>query len=279
MPPPVFDALVEINLTDFCASLGIKRRPIHDLLFRWPARRFARQVLEFDRRVGAHGLRAASQWICAHMIGPIDVRGATPVPAHGPVLIVSNHPGLSDTVNLFASIARDDLRVVASRRPFLLALENTSAYMVYVEEDAGKRMSAFRSVVGELKAGRAALTFPAGKIEPDPAVRKADAVTSLKTWGESIGLLVRLLPNLAVVPAIVSGIYWPSIYDHPLVRRRADWTERDRLAAALQIIAAGIRRKTVNLAFGPALPARELAQLGDAATITRAIAQAAQRLM
>ncbi len=279
MPPPVFDALVEINLTDFCASLGIKRRPIYNLLFRWPARRFARQVLEFDRRVGAHGLRPASQWICAHMIGPIDVTGAEHVPAQGPVLIVSNHPGLSDTVNLFASIARDDLRVVANLRPFLLALENTSAYMVYVEEDAGKRMSAFRNVVSELKAGRVALTFPAGKIEPDPAVRKADALASLETWVESIGLLVRLVPNLAVVPAIVSGVYWPSIYNHPFVRRRADWAEHDRLAAALQIIAAGVRRKTVNLAFGPALPARELAPLGDAATITRAIARAAQHLM
>lgn len=227
----------------------------------------------------AHGLRAASQWICTHMIGPIDAIGAEHMPAQGPVLIVSNHPCLGDTVSLFASITRDDLRVVANRRPFLLALENTSAHMVYVEDDAGKRMSAFRSVAGELKAGRTALTFPAGKIQPDPAVRNADAAASLETWGESIGLLVRLVPDLTVVPAIVSGVYWPSIYNHPFLRRRADWAERDRLAAALQIIAAGVWRKTVNLAFGPALPARELAQLGDAATITRAIAQAARRLM
>jgi 1-acyl-sn-glycerol-3-phosphate acyltransferase len=54
------------------------------------------------------------------------------LPRDGPLLLISNHPGLSDAVALFASTLRPDLRMVASEWPFLDALPNTSRYLFTV---------------------------------------------------------------------------------------------------------------------------------------------------
>ena len=61
-PATVFEQLVEINLGDFYEALEVRRRPALDLFMRIPARRFARDVLEFDARIGGAGLRAAADW-------------------------------------------------------------------------------------------------------------------------------------------------------------------------------------------------------------------------
>lgn len=59
------DTLTEINLDDLVASFGWQGRPYLArwlrFAFRWPARRFARQMLDFDAAVGAHGLPNASK--------------------------------------------------------------------------------------------------------------------------------------------------------------------------------------------------------------------------
>jgi 1-acyl-sn-glycerol-3-phosphate acyltransferase len=275
-----FDQLVEINLGDIYESLGVKRSAVLDAVFLWPAKRFARQMFEFDRQVGAEGLRTASAWAAGQFAGPVTVTGAEHIPARGPVLIVSNHPGLSDTINLFAAIPRDDLRIVAAHRPFLMALRNLTPKLVFVQQDAGARMGAFRSVINELKAGRAVITFPAGKIEPDPGIRRDDARASLASWIESTGLLARLMPDMHIVPVIVSGVFSPAAYRNPLAQRKPDLAQRERMAAMMQVMWPGYQNSPVQLRFGPALHAAALAANGaDPATITARIREAAAQLV
>jgi len=280
MPDNVFSTLVDINLGDICDSLGVRRSALTDALFRAPAERFARQMQTFDARIGSHGLREAARWITGQLAGRIDVEGAERVPRSGPLLIVSNHPGLTDTVDLFASIPRDDLRIVAAHRPFLAALPNLTPHLVFVREDAGARMSAFRSIVAELRAGRAVLTFPAGRIEPDPAQRRADAVAALDAWNESTGLLARLAPETAIVPVIVRGVFDPAAYHHPLARIKRDLADRERMAAMLQVMLPALQRNTIRLDFGPPLRAAQLAAAHtDPAAITEHIRTAAGALI
>ena len=119
------DVLTDVNLADLLDSAGLARlqgTPL-DRLFRPPARRFARMAHEFDRRVGAHGLSQGSAWLVAQMTAGLRTTGAEQVPAQGPVVILANHPGMTDTVALFSSLGfRPDLRVLALDRPFLRAL-------------------------------------------------------------------------------------------------------------------------------------------------------------
>jgi len=221
-------------------ALGLREplwaRPALDLAVRRPARRFALQVLAFDDIVGQKGLSAAASWLLGQYAPAWTACGQSCVPRDGPALIVSNHPGLFDTLILFAAIDRADLLVIAADRPFLRALPNVSRCVLYVAEDAGAQLGLVRATARHLRQGGAILTFPGGKIEPDPALQ-AGAVDALSGWSESLGLFVRLAPNTPVIPAIVSGVLAKGAQHHPLTRIRRRQRDREWLGAMLQLMA------------------------------------------
>jgi putative hemolysin len=273
------DTLTRINVEDFVEAFGLDRmrrgRQLIEWLARRPARRFAREVAAYDRVVGEQGLQAGASWILKQYIGSLQIEGQENVPASGPALIVCNHPGLTDTMVIFASLPRRDLRVVAGDRPFLRALPNTSRQLIYVPDDPQTRLGVVRSGVSHLRSGGALLTFPAGQIEPDPAVLPG-AVESLHTWSDSVAVFLRLTPQTLIVPAIVRGVLAPAALRHPLTRLRREPRDRERLAATLQIALQSVwsayRPASVRVTFGTAIQA-------DPATVMRAVTDQARRLI
>jgi 1-acyl-sn-glycerol-3-phosphate acyltransferase len=277
--------LIQVNIQDLLASFGLENlqfgRKLVEALCWLPARRFASQMAEFDRRVGIGGLHQGSQRTLDRFVSRLEVAGLEHVPSDGPLLVLSNHPGMTDTLALFSSLPRSDLRIVASERPFLHALSNVSRQLIYVPDDPARRMGVVRSVVSHLKRGGAALTFPAGEIEPDPACMPG-AVDSLESWSESIAVFARLVPETRLLVAIVSGVIWPASLVHPLTRLGKGRKESERIAASLQILAhmlrPSLRPVAVRVAFSPPMPAGELAA-GDSAALMEAIRGQAQRLI
>jgi hypothetical protein len=239
-------------------------------------------VIAFDDQVENIGLKVAALEALQGYSGGIEAYGVENIPRSGPVLILSNHPGMSDTLALFASIPRSDLRILAGDRPFLRALPNVSSRLIYVPDENNGRMKVVRETVSHLRAGGAALTFPAGQIEPDPACMEG-AEASLQTWSDSIAVFVRMLPQLVIVPALVSGVVLPAALNHPLTRRRSPGRERERMAASLQILAQTLipstRRGRVRVDYGPGLLAADLAQSGGAAEITAGVIRAVALLL
>jgi putative hemolysin len=185
------------------------------------------------------------------------------VPRGGPLLLVSNHPGLADAVALFASTPRDDLRVIAAERPFLDVLPNTSRYLLTVAETQAGRSRAVRAAARHLRGGGAVLTFPGGRIEPDPAVLPG-AVEALDRWSSSADLFARLAPGLAVVPVVVSGVLSPRALRIPLTHLRRRRHDREWLAATLQMLTPALRDVSVRVAFGRPLYAEAGAGVGEA---------------
>lgn len=264
--PQQLNTLTEINITDMFDSLGLahlqRGRAFLSTVFRWPARRFAEQVLTYDALVGEHGLPFGAEWILKRYLRHLFVAGREHVPASGPVLVLSNHPGMADTVALFVAIGRPDLRVVALERPFLQTLENTSRQIIYVPEETGKRAGVARAVVKQLQAGRAVLTFPGGSIEPDPAVLPG-AVQALERWSDSVSLFARLAPETQILPAIVSGVLHPAPQHHWLTHWHTTQKDKEKMAALLQILWRGYQGVTVRVALGKPALARELAAMGE----------------
>ena len=248
-------------------------------LARPPSAEFARQMCTFDEAVGEGGLQAGGVLLCRRYTGGVRAAGLEHVPGDGPALILSNHPGLCDTVALFAAIPRHDLRVIALDRPFLRALPNTSKYLHLLPDDIGARAGITRSVARHLRNGGAALTFPAGHIEPDPlALPGAEA--SLETWSESIGLFARLVPQMWIVVAMVGGVYTPAALRNPLTRLRRRREDRELLAAALQLAWRPYQGNVIDLAFAPPLGAADLlAQDSDPVRITGAIIDRARAVL
>ncbi len=253
---PGVDALTEINLAELLDSVGLARLQATPLrhLFRPVARRFALTAAEFDTRVGLYGLSKGSEWLVQQMTSGLQVSGQAQVPPHGPVVLLSNHPGMTDTVALFTALAsRPDLRVMALDRPFLRALPQVARQLIFLPDHAAGLAAALRAGARHLKDGGALLTFPAGEIEPDPVTfGTARAIDSLRHWTDSYALFARLVPSAVFVPALVSGVISPHAQRHPLTRLRRTPRDREKMAAALQIALARYRDLQARVCFGPA---------------------------
>lgn len=247
-------SLAQVCTDDLLDALGLSclhrsRRPLESL-FRIPARRLAYQIATYDEIVGNFGPSVGGEWALERMIRRLKVEGQERVPREDALLLVSNHPGLSDAVALFASTPRPDLRVMASEWPLLDVLPNISRHLFTIAENPAKRFRAVREAARHLRGGGALLTFPAGRMEPDPAVMPG-AVGILGRWSASVDLFARLAPNLTVVPVVVSGVLSPAAFGNPLTRlRRADENRR-WLASNLQMLVPALRNVSPRVSFGP----------------------------
>jgi putative hemolysin len=158
--------------------------------------------------VAADGLHTAAAWGVRQFAAEVQVIGAERLPLSGPVIVAANHPGITDTLAIFAALPRPDLHTVAAVRPFLAALDNVTERLILVDEAANAHLGVVRSVTQHLRRGGCVLTFPAGRIEPDPAVLPG-ATASLAQWSDSLGLFARLAPAAQIVPLLVSGVFSP----------------------------------------------------------------------
>jgi len=248
-------------------------------LFHEPARKFARQMLAFDDLVGERGLAQAARQTLAHYVREVRLHTTAPIP-DGPFLALSNHPGMTDTLALFTALEHPDLRIIAVARPFLQALPNVGRRLDFVTDDSSARMRLVRNVSAHLRAGGAALTFPAGSIEPDPAVYPG-ALESLEHWTESAGVFLRLAPRTSVLPVLVHGVIWERVARHPLTRIKKSSYEKEKLAAALQLlahVALSLRPVRVHVQLGRPVTAHELGT-SDAAALHAAVLDEMRRLI
>jgi 1-acyl-sn-glycerol-3-phosphate acyltransferase len=220
----------------------------------------ARQIANYDQIVGESGLRVGGAWALERMVRRVEIEGRERVPTEGPLLLLSNHPGLADAVALFSSIPRADLRVVAAQWPLLDALPNTSRYLITVAKDSSNRFAVLKSAARHLQRGGAVLNFPAGRMEPDPAVLPG-AVEALGRWSTSVDLFARLAPDLTVVPVAVSGVFSPIALRNPLTYLRHREEDRWWLASNLQMLVPALRNVTMRVTFGVSV---RTADAGDA---------------
>src|SRR5512139_1183537 len=215
---------------------GVARRILGPVL-KLPARRFAALMAEVDRRVALNGIVAAAQWLLTQLVTGSDARGTENIPASGPVLVASNHPGAYDIVALIASIGRDDIKIIASSVPFTRSLIATSPHLIYVNPDnlgAPDRMVAIRSGIRHLQDGGALLIYPSGVVDPDPDIAPG-LEESIGTWSGSLDIFLRHAPQTCVVPTIVSSVLSRRYFNNPLVRiPKTDWEKR-KLAEMIQV--------------------------------------------
>jgi 1-acyl-sn-glycerol-3-phosphate acyltransferase len=282
MSNTVLEDLIRINTKDMLESFGLGhvrhgRRLLAAGCY-WPARRFALAVLEFDRRVEQDGLHAAANWGVQQFAARVDLVGREHLPRAGPALFVSNHPGITDTLALYATLSREDLHTVAAVRPFLTALDNMTGRLIYVDEEASAHLGVVRSVTRHLRSGGAVLTFPAGKIEPDPAVLPG-ASAALEEWTNSIALFARLAPETCVVPALVSGVFSARSLASPFTHLRRSQKDRERFAAMLQVAAPRLYPVRVTVTLGRPLQAADLLTSNSSAGVKQAAVGEMRRLL
>jgi hypothetical protein len=257
------NALTQINLDDLVSSFGWEDHPILARILRGifhkPAWTFAKLMLEFDTAISECGLVNASRLTEKRFVRDVRVFGLDRVPDSA-FLALSNHPGMTDTLALFCALNRPDLKIIALDRPFLMMLPNLSKQLFYVKDDPASRMGLVRQVSAHLRSGGAALTFPAGEIEPDPNVYSG-AIESLQTWTDSVGVFIRMAPDTVILPVLVRNVIWDKLANHPLLKVKRSRFDREKLAAALQLLAMvmwNVTPVTVTVQIGKPINPKEL---------------------
>lgn len=227
--------------TEALVAAGVPRTGALQTLLRplvWPpCHRFARLAAEFDRRVAQDGFAGATGWALSRLVEDSQVIGTEHVPATGPLVVASNHPGSYDGLLIASSVGRDDLKVLVSDVPFLRNMHATSSNLIYTEtshDGTHSRAGAARESIRHLRAGGALLVYASAQVDPDPALLPG-AREELQKWSSSLALFVRRVPETAVLVSIVSGVLAPSCYRHPLTRLRKEQRLKQFLAEFIQI--------------------------------------------
>ena len=243
--------LTRANVREVLAAFKLDRlgrlQPFADWLASFPARRLSRQILQFDDIVRLRGLAAAGRHILDEFTSGTNIEGQQHVPSLGPLLAVSNHPGVVDAMAICVALGRSDLKIIASEREILQLLPGVSSRLLFVEQWAGSRPGLLREAARHLRQGGSLLNFPAGTIEPDPQLRASD---TLGDWSSSSELLVRLVPETMVLPIAVSGVISRAAHRHPIARHFVDPAEREWAAATLQVLCRHLRRAEVRIVIG-----------------------------
>ncbi|MCX6016341.1 MAG: glycerol acyltransferase [Chloroflexales bacterium] len=250
------DVLTAMNVADLQKSFKVDQRPvlrrIVAVLGWWPARRLAQSMAACDQLAGQQSLAAAGQVIVDQYATQAEYVHTDYIPRTGAVLICANHPGMVDTSAMFVAINRPDVLVIAADRPLLRALPNVAARLICVPDDVAGRAKVMRIAARHLRNGGALLTFPAGHIEPDPAVME-DAASTLRDWSAVTAFFCRLIPGLPVVGALVSGVISARALQNWWVRRMPIRKDRDWFAATLQLIVPWYRAPLVRVRCAPPL--------------------------
>jgi hypothetical protein len=257
---------------------GIARRLLGPLFGR-PAARFARIFASLEEEVPRSGLPGGARRILPDFHLRLRAAGAAEVPAHGPLLVVSNHPGAYDSLAITASLPRPDLHIAVSDVPFLRALSEAGKRFIYIPPDAAGRTASLRACVAHLRGGGALLIFAHGEVEPDPE-RLPGAEAELANWSPSLEIMLRKVPEAALQLVIASGVLLERYLKHPLARLRRSLPQRQKLAEVLQIadrLAFPERAEAVcvNLSFASPIPAGQLAQ----GALMPAVVAAGRRLL
>ena len=254
------DIIRETITDEIFYALGLSRsgwaRRIFGTIFRRPASRFAELAVSFDYTVSEQGLCQASRQFIPQFIESVQVSGEEHIPADGPLLITTNHPGTYDGFLITANLPRDDFKLIISGVPFVQSFPATSRYLIYTPYDSQERIKTVRTAVRHLKNGGALLIMPRGNVDPDPAFMPG-AHEALDLWSPSLALFLRQVPHTSVQVTIVSGVLDPKFLRNPIVKIRRGDVEQQKLAEFIQIMTQlfSSRKVSINpsISFAPLL--------------------------
>ncbi len=251
-------ALGKLINAEFVGALGLPRSSFFLRLFWIPLRipicRFARIGSTFDRLVAEAGFPKASRWALTHWCRRITARGRENIPAEGPLLIVTNHPGTYDALIIFSQLGRQDISWISTEIPFLDHLPHVRNHVIFASRsNAFKRMAAMRRGIRHLQDGGALLYIGSGQIDPDPAVYP-NADEQIEEWLEGIDFFFRHVRGLRLMPTIVSGVVSPKWARSPITWLRRKDVDKRRLAefgqVTHQMLFPGKMMFTPSVSFG-----------------------------
>jgi 1-acyl-sn-glycerol-3-phosphate acyltransferase len=212
-----------------------------------PIGNFCTFIARIDALVKQYGVRRAAEVAVEHLSQGVNSVGDVDIPADGPLLIASNHPGTYDALSILSRLPRDDTKVVISGIPFFRNLPNAAKHFIFTSINIPDRMNVIRKAVRHLQEGGSLLIFPSGRIDPDPSIFP-DAETQFSHWSRSVEVFLKKAPQTRLVLSIASGVLSRDFVNHPLARLfKKGSHERLRVMEFMQVIRQMARGLPVEL--------------------------------
>jgi hypothetical protein len=244
-----------------------------------PVSRFSKLIVEFDTSIKEKGYVYASTQILKKLAGEVVANGQEFIPASGPLIIASNHPGTYDGLAIISQLPRNDFRLIVSGIPFFQNLPNASKNLIFATHDTSDRMDVIRKSVRHLQGGGALLIFPSGRLDPDPSIY-SDAGEGLKKWSRSIEVFLNKVPDAQLVLTIASGVLSREYINYPVIKLFRNDHEQRRILEFIQVIRQMALGKPVELhpkvtftkPFRPTDPLKILNGFSDKTILEKAMA-------
>jgi hypothetical protein len=210
-----------------------------------PTRRFAEIMADFDRVIGEKGLRFASDHLLEKLINIVTEIGVEMIPSEGPTIIASNHPGTYDALAILSQLPREDVKIIVGSNPFFCDMPNGRKFLIFATRKQNERFEVIRQAIHHLQKGGLLLIFPAGHIDPDPAIFEV-AEERFQNWSRSLTVFLRKVPQTKLILAVTSGVITKEYINHPLPNLFKGH-ERRRIIEFMQVIKQMIFHQTKDL--------------------------------
>jgi hypothetical protein len=197
------ELLAEILAREGAEALGWERGraggSIARTLLRPAARRIAQEFAACDEVFATRALPDAARWTLEHFSATLDVAGLDRVPRRGPILLVANHPGLTDAVGLIAALDRPDVRIVAADYPFLHAMRGLGPRLIFLGASSTSQLGWIRAVARR-PASRRGRSSSSPRASSSPIQRCSGRDGAMLPWSDSVTLIARLCARCADRP-------------------------------------------------------------------------------
>jgi hypothetical protein len=115
-------------------------------MLRPAARRIALEFAQVEELLATVALPDAARWIVDHFSASVDVASLDRGPRRSPILLVANHPGLTDAMSLIAALGCPDVRIVAADYPFLHAMRGLGPRLIFLGAPGRMQLGWIRAV-------------------------------------------------------------------------------------------------------------------------------------
>ena len=248
-------------------ALGLSKTGFACKTFGWTVKPIARKVailtVPCDHDLRDYGSQVASWNFIHNFVEEIKSRGTENIPAEGPIIVASNHPGAYDSFSIISQIPRKDTKIVVSDIPFLKFLPNVKEHVFFATNEPSSRINAVRLSLRHLQKGGCLTIFSTGLIDPDPEVwGEAEASKELEGWSHSLFMFLKKVPHAKLVITITSGVLDPGWADSRLTHIVKPGIDRRRLAEFGQVISQllklGRKSYTLHISFAPPISINDL---------------------
>jgi len=282
LPTTLSDSLIDELVT----AIGLRKTKFnHQLfwrLFRGITDRLAELGASADEIAKAEGFPTACEWVLTHFCSDIQVNGAENIPDHGPLLVLSNHPGSYDALVTFSNLKGHRVRSVSSPIPFLNLLPNIGQHFMFAPRDnAHERMIIFRQAIRHLREGGTLNYFGSGHRDPDPSVYPG-AIRAIDDWLDVFDFFFTKVKDLKILPVVISGVVSPKWVKSPITWLRKEQIDQQRLAEFGQVITQlrkpGKLMLSPRISFGEPYSEQDLRQVVGGSKLYQAVLERAKSL-